>query len=108
MILKGKTVLITGGRRVGAHLAMALAQRGANVAMSYFRSRDKIEATAAEVRTLGVRATTISADLRQPADAERLVSQTVAELGSIDALVNMASEFHTTPFDKLQTADFDD
>ncbi|MBI3860489.1 MAG: SDR family NAD(P)-dependent oxidoreductase, partial [Planctomycetia bacterium] len=108
MNLSGKTVLITGGRRVGAHLALALAQRGANVAMSYFKSRDAIESTAAEVRKLGVRAATIAADLRLPADAERLVAQTVAELVSIDALVNMASEFHPTPFDKLQSADFDD
>ena len=108
MILKGKTVLITGGRRVGAHLARAVAQRGANVALSYFMSRDKIEATVAEVRALGVRAAAIAADLRKPADAEQLVAQTVAELGSIDVLVNMASEFHPKPFDELQPADFDD
>src|SRR5207344_870774 len=63
---------------------------------------------AADIRRHGVRAAAIAADLRQPADAERLVAQTVAELGSIDALVNMASEFHPTPFDKLQAADFDD
>ncbi|HEY3964135.1 MAG TPA: SDR family oxidoreductase [Planctomycetaceae bacterium] len=108
MILKGKTVLITGGRRVGAHLARAVAQRGANVALSYFKSRDKIEAVTAEVRALGVRAAAIAADLRQPADAERLVAQTVAELGSVDVLVNMASEFHPKPFDELQPGDFDD
>ncbi len=108
MILKGKTILITGGRRVGAHLARAVAQRGANIALSYFKSRDKIEAVVAEVRALGVRAAAIAGDLREPADAERLVAQTVAELGSIDMLVNMASEFHPTPFDELTPADFDE
>ena len=108
MDLRNKTILITGARRVGAHLALALARRGANVALSYFRSRERIAAVAAEVRTQGVRAVAVQADLREPAQAESLVSRTVAELGSIDALVNMASEFHSTPFEELKPSDFDD
>jgi NAD(P)-dependent dehydrogenase (short-subunit alcohol dehydrogenase family) len=108
MKLKGKTILITGGRRVGAQVARAVAERGANVALSYFRSRDRIEAIAREIRELGVRAAAIAADLRQPLDAERLVTETAADLGSLDALINMTSEFHSTPFDELQPADFDE
>src|SRR5262245_46002725 len=108
MNLKGKSILITGGRRVGAKLALELAGRGANIALSYFKSREKIEAVAAEVRERGVRAAAIGADLRQPSDAEPLVTRTVAELGSIDGLVNMASEFHPKPFDELTPADFEE
>lgn len=108
MNLKGKTVLITGGRRVGAQLALELARRGANVALSYFKSRERIEEVAGEVRKLGVRAIAVAADLREPAQAESLVAQVARELGSLDALVNMASEFHSTPFDELKPADFDD
>src|SRR5262245_5050531 len=108
MNLEGKTILITGGRRVGAQLALELARRGANVALSYFKSRDRIESVAAEVRRLGVRAAAISADLRQPPDVESLVARTVTELGSIDALINMASEFHPQPFDELRASDFDE
>jgi len=107
MLLRGKTVLITGGRRVGAALALKLAERGANVALSWFRSRERIEAVAADVRRLGVRCETFRADLREPAEAEQLVAQTVATLGSIDALVNMASEFHPTPFESLSPAEFE-
>ena len=107
MTLKGKTILITGGRRVGVHLALELARRGANVAMSYFQSRERIEAVVADVRSRGVRAAAIPADLRKPADAEQLVAQTTSACGSIDALVNMASEFHPKPFDELTSADFD-
>jgi pteridine reductase len=55
-----------------------------------------------------VRAAAISADLRQSPDAESLISRTVSELGSIDALVNMASEFHRQPFDELRASDFDE
>jgi pteridine reductase len=108
MNLRGKTILITGGRRVGAKLALEFAGRGANVALSYFKSREKIEGVAAEVRRQGVRAAAIGADLRQPADADALVTRTVAELGSIDGLVNMASEFHPKPFDGLTPADFEE
>lgn len=108
MNLKGKTILITGGRRVGAKLAVELARRGANVALSYFKSRERIQAVANEVRQHGVRAAAFEADLRQPAAAEALVALSVAELGSIDALVNMTSEFHPLPFDELEASDFDE
>jgi NAD(P)-dependent dehydrogenase (short-subunit alcohol dehydrogenase family) len=108
MDLRGKTILITGGRRVGAKLAIVLAQRGANVSLSYFKSRERIEGVAADVRRHGVRAAAVAADLRKPADAEALVTRTVAELGSIDGLVNMASEFHPRPFDELTPLDFDE
>jgi NAD(P)-dependent dehydrogenase (short-subunit alcohol dehydrogenase family) len=108
MRLPGKTVLITGGRRVGARLAVRLGERGANVALSYFKSRERIEAVAADVRRCGVRCEAFSADLRDPAHAQRLVDRTLDTFGSLHVLVNMASEFHATPFDVLTPADFDD
>src|SRR5260221_1079882 len=108
MNLDNKTVLITGGRRVGAHLAVELAQRGANVALSYFKSRERIEAVARDVHEHGVGAAAFPADLRNPADVDSLIAQTVAEFGSIDCLVNIASEFYPKPFDELTPADFDE
>ena len=108
MQLRGKTVLITGGRRVGAQLAVSLAQRGANVALSYFQSRQRIEDVAATVRSHGVRSVALYADLRRPADTEALVSRTVEQLGTLDCLVNMVSEFHPTPFDTLTPEQFDE
>ncbi len=107
MQLKNRTVLITGGRRVGAALAVELARRGANVALSYFQSRDKIEAVAKEVRQHGAKSIAVAADLRQPADVDALVDETVTQLGSLDILVNMASTFQATPFEKLTPEDFD-
>ncbi|MFN0056141.1 MAG: SDR family NAD(P)-dependent oxidoreductase [Planctomycetales bacterium] len=108
MQLAGKTVLITGGRRVGAQLALALGRRGANVALSFFRSRERIESVAAQVRQLGVGCEALACDLRKPEEAEELVRRTVAAFGGVDALVNMASEFQATPFDQLTPQDFDD
>lgn len=104
MNLSGKTILITGGRRVGAQLAQKLAARGANVALSYFKSRQRMEDVAQAVREQGVRAEVFAADLRQPADAERLVGETCRTFGALHGLVNMASEFHATPFDTLTPA----
>ncbi len=108
MHLNGLNVLITGGRRVGAHLARELARRGANVALSYFQSRDTIEAVADEVRRQGSQACAIAADLRNPDEVDALVEQTVSNLGSLDCLVNMASSFSATPFDELTPQDFED
>jgi NAD(P)-dependent dehydrogenase (short-subunit alcohol dehydrogenase family) len=93
---------------VGAKLALELARRGANVGLSYFKSREQIEKVVHEVCALGVRAIAVAADLRDPAQAAALVGRVARELGSLDALVNMASEFHETPFDELQPADFND
>lgn len=107
MDLTDRNILITGGRRVGAKLAVELAQRGANIALSYFQSRERIEAVADELRALGVKAVTLPADLRNPEDVDALVAQTVRELGSLDCLVNMTSTFEATPFDELTPADFD-
>ncbi len=80
---------------------MQLARRGAHVALSYFKSREPMEALAGQIKCLGVRSLAHQADLRQAADAEALVKATVETLGSLDVLVNMASEFHATPFDEL-------
>jgi pteridine reductase len=103
----GRVALITGGRRVGGKLALLLANRGWNVAMTYFSSSQAIKQTIAEVVEAGVRGLAISADLSSANQAERAVSQAVAEFGRIDALINMASVYRRTPFSELTPDDFD-
>ena len=107
MDLKGKTVLITGGRRVGGALALMLADRGANVALTYHTSREAIEATAAEVEARGVGSMAVGADLSDADQAGAAVDRVVGRFGRVDALVNMASVFRRTPFRSLVAADFD-
>lgn len=107
MQLKGKTVLITGARRVGAALAQKLAERGANLVLSYHRSRERMEEVAAGLRQSGARCEVVAADLRKSADAENLVDRAVATFGALHVLVNMASEFHPTPFDRLTAGEFE-
>ena len=91
MDLAGKTVLITGAKRVGAGVAPALARRGADLAFSYNRSREDVERAADAVRALGRRATVCTADLKKAADCEALVAHVVGALGRLDVLVHMAS-----------------
>ncbi len=104
----GKVVLITGGRRVGAELALLLASRGWDVAMTYHTSRAAIERTIAGVEERGRAGLAIAADLARPEQAESTVRQTVDRFGRLDALVNMASTYRRTPFASLAPRDFDE
>ena len=105
--LAGKAALITGGKRIGAAIAVALAQRGADVALSYNRSRDEAEATASEVRASGRRAATLQADLTRGDSCAALVDRAAAELGRLDILINMASVYAEVPFDATDEARWD-
>jgi NAD(P)-dependent dehydrogenase (short-subunit alcohol dehydrogenase family) len=86
--------LVTGGaRRIGAHLARALAGRGYAVAIQYRTSAAEAEALAAEIERGGGRAATLRADLNDPAQLEELVGAAHAALGPVTVLVNNAAVF---------------
>jgi NAD(P)-dependent dehydrogenase (short-subunit alcohol dehydrogenase family) len=102
-----KTVLITGGKRIGAAIALDLAQRGMNVALSYNRSRQEAEDTAASVRAAGRQAVLLQADVSQAAECERLVNEAARSLGRLDVLVNMASVYRSVPLDDTDESVWD-
>jgi NAD(P)-dependent dehydrogenase (short-subunit alcohol dehydrogenase family) len=101
MELSNRVVLVTGARRVGATVAIELARRGADIALSYNRSRAEAEAAAESVRSTGRRAMTWQADVSVAADCDALVSAAVAELGRLDVLVNMASVYRSVALGDL-------
>jgi 3-oxoacyl-[acyl-carrier protein] reductase len=107
MHVQDRGALITGGKRVGAEVAIELASRGADVALAFHRSRHEAEETAARVRERGRKAVTIAADVSRPEDCRALVDRAAAELGRLDVLVNMASFYAEKPFDELTAADLD-
>lgn len=89
--LSGKVALVTGGSRgIGAASARALADEGADVAISYVASPDKAEAVVAELKTRGVKARAFKADQASVADVEQLVKDVAKEFGRLDILVNNA------------------
>jgi NAD(P)-dependent dehydrogenase (short-subunit alcohol dehydrogenase family) len=104
--LSNTVALITGGKRIGLVGARELAARGADVALSYARSRAEAEDAAAIVRGAGRRAAIVQADLSQPDACAALVRQAVAELGRLDILINMASVYVRHPFDELTVDDW--
>jgi pteridine reductase len=106
--LRGKVVMITGGRRVGGELALLLAGRGAHLAMTYHTSRAIIETTIAAIEGLGVEGLAVGADLSRAEEAEAAVARVADHFGHLDALVNMTSAFRRTPFADLSPRDFDE
>ena len=73
--LSGKVALVTGGSRgIGAASARALADNGADVAISYVASPDKANAVVAELKAKGVNARAYQADQPSPEAVEALVN----------------------------------
>lgn len=109
MKVDGKAAIVTGGGTgVGRSTALKLAERGCNVLINYSRSRDEAEATAAELRRLGVRGVAIEADVVDDAACRRMVSTALAEFGRLDVLVNNAATTAFIPLDDFEAVGLDD
>jgi len=108
MELANRVALVTGGKRIGAVVAVELARKGADVGLCYNRSRQEAEQTAALIRDLGRRAFVRQANLTKAADCEAFVNESVSELGRLDILVNMASIYVSKPFSMLTVEEYDE
>ncbi len=105
----GNTIaLVTGAaRRVGRAIALALAEQGAHIVLHYGGSSAEAEQTAADIRSLGVEALTVQADLADPAQIEALFAAIRDRFGELDVLVNSAALFERASFDAITAADWD-
>lgn len=102
----GKTVLVTGAaKRVGASIARELHAAGANVMVHYRTALEAAEALVAELNALrSGSAICRQADLLDVDALSRLVGDTVSYFGRLDALVNNASSFFSTPLGAIDLA----
>jgi len=107
MDLTNRVALVTGGKRIGAGVALELARRGSDIGLCYNRSRSEAEATAASIEELGRRTFLKQANLTNAAECEAFVNESAAALGRLDVLVNMASVYVAKPFSELTVADYD-
>lgn len=106
--LEGKVALVTGAaKRIGRSLALALAQQGADVAITYRGSEAAAQATADEVAEFGVRAFAVACDVREEASVNAAVDAVFREFGAIDLLVNNAGRFETAPLEAISTQQWD-
>ncbi|MFN0095794.1 MAG: SDR family NAD(P)-dependent oxidoreductase [Dehalococcoidia bacterium] len=105
--LSGKVAIVTGAGRkrgIGRAIALRLAQDGADVVVgasvrdpSTFPEHERAEgwrgiaSVAEEIRAMGRRALAIDCDVTVKTQVEEMVARTVAELGSVDILINNAA-----------------
>ncbi|WP_139488780.1 SDR family NAD(P)-dependent oxidoreductase [Brevibacillus dissolubilis] len=88
--LTGKTAIVTGaGRGIGRALAIGLAEAGADVAV-VSRTASELEQLVIDIQALGRRAHGIVADLTDPESPQRIVEDTLCELGGLHILINNA------------------
>jgi NAD(P)-dependent dehydrogenase (short-subunit alcohol dehydrogenase family) len=93
--LKGKVALITGADSgIGRAVAALYAREGADVAIVYLCEHDDAAKTKQIVEAEGRKAITIAGDLGEKDFCERVVKETVDQLGGLDILVNNAGEQH--------------
>ncbi len=96
--LSGKVAVITGaGKGIGAAIAIAFAEAGADVAL-LARTVADLEGVAEQVRNRGRRAAVIPTDVIELGQLEPAVTRTVEELGGVDILVNNAGGAVPAPF----------
>jgi 7-alpha-hydroxysteroid dehydrogenase len=101
--LDGRVAVVTAaGRGIGAGIARAFAEVGADVAIGA-RTQQQLDEVAAELRRLGRRAVVVAGDLSQREGMQLLVERTLSELGRIDIVVNNAGGSMPAPF--LQTSE---
>ena len=106
--LTGKAALVTGAQQgIGAAIAIALAQDGADVAINCLDGLRDAEAVAATIRGLGRRAVLVPGDVSAPGAPARMIDATVAAFGKIDILVNNAGVFPRVPFLDMRESDWD-
>ncbi|BBH23649.1 3-ketoacyl-ACP reductase [Paenibacillus baekrokdamisoli] len=105
MDLNNKVALVTGGGTgIGRAACLALAERGASVAVNYSRSQTDAEETVQMIMNKGGRAIAIEADVSRDKEVRGMVDTIVQQLGTIDLLVNNASITRHIPLDDLEAA----
>jgi NAD(P)-dependent dehydrogenase (short-subunit alcohol dehydrogenase family) len=84
-------LLVTGGSRgIGANIARRAAERGWHVCVNYTSNEDRAQEVASDVRSQGVKAAVVQADVSVPGEVEAMFDRTEQELGPITGLVNNA------------------
>src|ERR1700730_5027349 len=106
--LHGKTCLVTGAaRRLGRASALALAQAGADVAITFRNSAREARETVVDLSGYGVRAFALRCDVTDESSVRTMMKEVGRELGRIDILVNNAANYEAVECEKLTVRQWD-
>ncbi|MBW4527345.1 MAG: SDR family oxidoreductase [Phormidium tanganyikae FI6-MK23] len=101
-----KTALVTGASQgIGKATVLELAKHGYDIIL-VAREPERLEAAATEVRTLGRQAYAIPTDVQDPAQVEQLIQRAIAQVGTIDVLVNNAAIYYMGPVEEASLNDW--
>ena len=105
----GKVVLVTGASRgIGQAAAFALAEAGADIAVSYRHREAQALETVRGIERLGRRAIPVRADVSLATEVADMVAVIEADLGQVDILVNNAGIVSAKPIPEISETDWDE
>jgi NAD(P)-dependent dehydrogenase (short-subunit alcohol dehydrogenase family) len=108
MKLAGRVALVTGAQQgIGAAIAVALADEGADVALTWLDDQRAAAGVAARVQQSGRRVHVVRVDVARLADIDMMVTDTVQALGAPDILVNNAGVYPRVKLLEMRESDWD-
>ena len=101
-VLQGQKALVTGGSSgIGKAVAIELGKAGADVVVNYLRGEEKAQEVVAEIEKSGSRAFAYQADVSREDQVAAMFEKMIAEMGTIDILINNAGLQQDAPFDEM-------
>jgi 3-oxoacyl-[acyl-carrier protein] reductase len=107
MNCKDKVAIVTGaaGSGMGRSVALTLAREGARVVVNYLTSQASAQAIVEHIRSRGVSAVAVQADIFHPEGCQRLVKETIQQYARVDiCVIGPGGGWHPEPVDQLDTA----
>ena len=104
-----KTALVTGASRgIGKKIALQLGEEGYNVVVNYAGNKEKAEEVVSEIKTFGVDAFAIQANVSEQDEVKAMIKETLNQFGTIDVLVNNAGITRDNLLMRMKQNEWDD
>src|SRR3989344_1920571 len=106
--LKGKTVWITGGKRIGQEIAFVLAELGADLVVSYRSSGKEAKEIAQKAKRFKRKIIVVRCDISSRENVQKAAERIKKEFGRLDILILLASIFKPFKLKEIKDKDWDD
>jgi len=105
--LSGKVAVVTGASKgIGAAIAKQLAEDGASVVVNYSSSQSDADKVVAEIEKSGGKAVAVQANVGEPDQVKKLISETIKAFQTIDILINNAGVYEFIPLENITPENF--